>query len=293
MDGRRNRARCQDRNGKSQVCSDQVAIFGNADCGDLGLLPARLAEHGPTFRIVWIDDPHIEGVEGGGVSAKTDAQYAQYHDVDLGAVHPAVWAKARKYRRIGYAARKARQSNVIVSVAECVRHLGVGRHRIRRLIEDHVVWSDRRPCRNTLGRTYRTGIVVNLDEVRKALATEDVLSKVPKAIVPERKSVPQGWIAITDLAIEVAVTASTMSQWCRKKWIPGQKFCVPRTNKAGSREWHVEREATIAFLRAKVSGKGNHLKRNPVSATSPLIEDIWRKPDIEPEVREFWEQENG
>lgn len=71
LDGRRNRARCQDRNGKSQVCSDQVAIFGNADCGDLGLLPARLAEHGPTFRIVWIDDPYIEGVEGSGVSVRT------------------------------------------------------------------------------------------------------------------------------------------------------------------------------------------------------------------------------
>lgn len=277
-------------NGQSPFRGDQMAIPGNSDHGPVDFVPARLAEYCAEFCVVRANDPHIEGVEGGGVSAQTDAQYAQYHDVDLVAVHPAVWAKAREYRRIGYAARKARQSNAIVSVAECVRHLGVGRHRIRRLIEDHVVWSDRRPCRNTLGRTYRTGIVVNLDEVRKALATEDVLSKVPKAIVPERKSVPQGWIAITDLAIEIAVTASTMSQWCRKKWIPGQKFCVPRTNKAGSLEWHVEREATIAFLRAKVSGKGNHLKRNPASATSDLIESIWGKSETAPEVSAFWGQ---
>lgn len=223
------------------------------------------------------------------MNAQTAMLYDIYHSHDLADVHPDVWAKARKYRRIGYAARKARQSNAIVSVAECVRRLRVGQHRIRRLIEDHLVWSDRRPCHNTLGRVYHTGLVVNLEEVRKVLASEAVPRKTKKTAV-EHVPIPPGWIAITDLAAEIAVTASTMSQWCRKRWVPAQKFCVARVNKAGSLEWHVERDPTIAFLRAKIASKGNHLKRNPASATSELIENIWRKPESAPEVSAFWEQ---
>lgn len=231
------------------------------------------------------------------MNAITAARLDAARDCDPRMVSPECREYARERCKVLLAIVKGRKDTIvkgrkdtIVSVTECVRILGIGRHQLRRLISNHLVWSEHRQLRHDKCNRYYHSVVVDTDDVRRILVEKAAQPKAEEELPPERDPVPPGWIAITDLAAEVAVNTNILGRWCRKGWISGKKYCRSRGNKRGGLEWHVERKAAIAFLREKLAGH-NQLRRDMSVPSTPLVEAIWRKPEIVEEVAAFWRQD--
>lgn len=185
-------------NGQSPFRGDQMAIPGNSDHGPVDFVPARLAEYNAEFCVVRANDPHIEGVEGGGVSAKTDFMIDQAHAFDT--------STASKERREYARERCAKLLSVVesrngtaVPVSECARILNVDKSRITRLVLRNKVWHAKQRMWFASLNQSRPARVVRVDEVREALAKidTDLAEKIKKPQKQKNELLPAEWISIT------------------------------------------------------------------------------------------------
>lgn len=227
------------------------------------------------------------------MKAELAALHDMYNDVDLVNVHLDVWAQAREQRKELVAAIRAR-NDMVVSVAECARRLGVKKNRITGLVERNHVWHDKRRMWSING--YRMSRVVREVEVRMKLAEIDAGMADSEKPPKKKEPVPAGWIPLVDFAEMTAARRATLTGWCKRKKMRAAKFVISRMVGHASREWCVPLDESIMYLRqviadsrARIHG-GSVIRPDPRVEKTPLIESIWQEPKISLEVCAFWRQ---
>ncbi len=234
------------------------------------------------------------------MSAKTDFLIDRAHDCDPSLISKERQEYARERCAKLLSVVKSR-NGAVVPVSECAKILSVDKGRITRLVMRNDIWHAKQRMWFESLHQWRPARVVQVDEVRAALAKidTDLAEKIKKPQKQKNEQLPDGWISITDFAALTAIRRTTLNEWCKRDKVCALKFVVAHYVGHASLEWCIPRDESIERLREIIAASrngahgGNVIQPNPRVSKTALIESIWRKPETAPEVSEFWEQGNG